>query len=392
MQWADTMGEAQRTLGICNVCNYCNGFCDVFEAAQRRPALTETDVMHLANLCHHCRNCFHACQYAPPHPFSVNVPRSLARVRHRIYARFTWPAACSGVFDHSVSTTLLIGLGATAVVCLAVLATVAPEMLFGRQLGAGAFYRIVPWGVMTLLALLTLGWSVLAMSIGLRRYWRVTSQGMPPVAARAIGAALRDALTLRNLRGGGPGCNDLDDRASPWRRRLHQALLFGLLLTFAATAVATLFHHLLGWQAPYPVLSPPVLLGTLGGIAISLAAPGLAWLNWRADAEPSAAEMLRADNALLALLFAVAVSGLALLAGRGTGAMGILLALHLGTVFACFLLLPYGKFVHAGYRLAALLQEAMERQPDPQGADLEIPAASIDHPQKSATDRGPQPE
>ena len=56
------------------------------------------------------------------------------------------------------------------------------------------------------------------------------------------------------------------------------------------------------------------------------------------------------------------LSGLLLLALRATPAMGILLAVHLGIVLALFLVLPYSRFVHAVYRLAALLRYALERR------------------------------
>jgi citrate/tricarballylate utilization protein len=42
--------------------------------------------------------------------------------------------------------------------------------------------------------------------------------------------------------------------------------------------------------------------------------------------------------------------------------MGILLAVHLGIVAGLFLTMPYGKFVHAIYRFAALLRNALEEQ------------------------------
>jgi citrate/tricarballylate utilization protein len=41
--------------------------------------------------------------------------------------------------------------------------------------------------------------------------------------------------------------------------------------------------------------------------------------------------------------------------------MGRLLALHLGAVLALFVTLPYGKFVHGFYRLAALWVYERER-------------------------------
>jgi citrate/tricarballylate utilization protein len=74
---------------------------------------------------------------------------------------------------------------------------------------------------------------------------------------------------------------------------------------------------------------------------------------------PVARSVLGSDFALLFLLLLSALTGLLLLALRDTGAMGILLAVHLGFILGLFLVLPYSKFVHGIYRSTALLKAAI---------------------------------
>ena len=66
------------------------------------------------------------------------------------------------------------------------------------------------------------------------------------------------------------------------------------------------------------------------------------------------------DYAFIWLLFWVSATGLVLLGVRETSFMGLALAVHLGIVYAFFLVLPFSKFVHAIYRFAALLADAGE--------------------------------
>ena len=75
------IAEGERVMGICNSCRYCEGYCAVFPAMERRTTFTKADVHYLANLCHNCAECYYACQYAPPHEFAVNVPKVFAEVR-----------------------------------------------------------------------------------------------------------------------------------------------------------------------------------------------------------------------------------------------------------------------------------------------------------------------
>jgi citrate/tricarballylate utilization protein len=68
------------------------------------------------------------------------------------------------------------------------------------------------------------------------------------------------------------------------------------------------------------------------------------------------------DRAFIALLGLCGASGMALLAARSGPALPLTLAIHLGAVMAFFLTLPYGKFAHAPYRVAALLKFAVEKR------------------------------
>ncbi|HEX5629907.1 MAG TPA: hypothetical protein VFX72_10060, partial [Usitatibacteraceae bacterium] len=99
-----------------------------------------------------------------------------------------------------------------------------------------------------------------------------------------------------------------------------------------------------------------------GGIGLLVGPAGLAWLKRRRDPELADPAQRGMEAGFLALLFLTSLTGLALLALRETRAMGMLLVAHLGVVLALFATMPYGKFVHALYRLAALLRFHKERR------------------------------
>lgn len=357
---SEAVAEARREMEICNACRYCEGYCAVFPAMNLRREFTEGDLTYLANLCHGCKGCYYACQYAPPHEFGVNLPKAFADLRAESYERFAWPAPMARLFERNGTVVSVVtALVLTLVVALAGL-LVAPEALFAADSSTGAFFRVVPWWLMTTLATLSFGFALVAIGVGTLRFWRATGGGgaTPGPAARATA----DVLTLRNLGGGGHGCNDRDEGFSQTRRWLHHAMFYGFLLCFAATTTGAVYHHVLGRFSPHPFWSLPVQLGTWGGVLLCLGTGGLVWLKVLSDPAPVSKRLLGAEYALLILLFLVSASGLLLLALRHTGAMGLLLAFHLGLVLSLFLLLPYSKFVHGFYRAAALLRNAVEQK------------------------------
>ncbi|QIK37597.1 tricarballylate utilization 4Fe-4S protein TcuB [Caldichromatium japonicum] len=355
MSVAKPFSEAQRMLRICAICNYCNGFCPVFEVNVHHPPTAAT-LAHLAHLCHGCRNCFYACQYAPPHVFAVNLPRALAELRHQVYLDRVWPPAGRWLLDYPFAALLLALTSGWLLVLLAILVGTAFDLGAPMQTG---FYRVLPWGLMSLIGALPLAWSGLALAIQWGRHWRSIRPPQARGLMRAWWRTLPAILSLSHLSGGGVGCNDRDAGFSQARRRLHQALFAGLAFCLAATLTAALYHHALGLSAPYPVLSLPVFFGTAGGVLVCAATLGFSWLGLTGDPEPRAPRASHLDLAFAALLLIVAASGLALLLGRASAWMPGLLAIHLSSVWALFALLPYSKFLHAGYRALALLQESL---------------------------------
>jgi citrate/tricarballylate utilization protein len=198
-----------------------------------------------------------------------------------------------------------------------------------------------------------------------RNFWRASQRPASDIIRpRSLGQALHDVFTLKYLGGGGHGCNDVSDSFSMRRRIYHHFTFYGFMLCFAATSVATVYDHVLGLQAPYPFFSLPVLLGTIGGIGLVIGPVGLIWIKILSDPAPLSKKMIGGDYALLMLLLLISVTGLLLLGLRETGAMGILLAIHLGFVLAFFIAIPYSKMVHGLYRSAALIRYALERQED----------------------------
>lgn len=361
MPMVDLLAEAERQITICNSCRYCEGYCAVFPAMEIRSDFEGGDLIYLANLCFECRDCFYACQFAPPHEFGVNIPQVLAEIRAETYQEYSWPGILGKLYRRNGLAVGLITVLSTVLIMLLAIAF-RRDALFTTQSGEGAFYRIVPYAAMVIPALLIALYCFAVFARGAYRFWRDTETNLAGmVSFRAFAVATKDAFGLRYLKGGGVGCNYPDERFSPVRRWFHHLVFYGFLFDFASTTVAAIDDHFLGQRAPYPLLSAPVILGTIGGIMLALGAAGLLYLKWRSDKQPAESRMLKMDVAFLLLLGLTSLTGLLLLVLRATPAMGTLLAVHLGFVAGLFLTMPYGKFAHVVYRYAALIRNALEQ-------------------------------
>ncbi|MBV9175202.1 MAG: tricarballylate utilization 4Fe-4S protein TcuB [Chloroflexi bacterium] len=344
---------------ICNACRYCEGYCAVWPAMERRSAFDKADLVYLANLCHDCRDCLYACQYAPPHQFAVNPPQVFAELRTATYHEYAAPRLIGSLLGR---TWLAVSLS-VIVVLLYILAVPGASALVTPQTGAGSFYRVIPYAVMVTAGLVIAAYVIGAITASTYHFWRETGARLQQVVSlSAFLRASADAFGLRYLGGEGVGCTYPTTAFSQQRRWLHHLVFYGFLLDLASTTLAAITDHVFGVPAPYPLYHPVVVLGTVGGVMLGVGCAGLLWQKWHSDRSAAAQRMQRMDVAFLVLLFFTSVTGLALLVRRDSAEMGSLLAVHLGLVAGLFLTMPYGKFVHAAYRYAALVRNAVESE------------------------------
>lgn len=350
---AELLQEARRQVEICNACRFCEGYCAVFPAMTRKRIFSDGDITQLANLCHNCRGCYYACQYTAPHEFNLNVPQALARVRQDSWTAFAAPAGFARLFQRNGVAIAVFTVLTFALLFLAIRA------LPGSTGGTG-FYRLLSHSAMVVIFLPAFVLPIVSITISMRRYRNAINEAVKPVNLATVRDAFKSAATMKNLAGGhGEGCNFEDeDRFTPARRLWHQLTVIGFLLCFASTTCATIMHYAFDLPAPYGFWTLPKLLGVSGGLLLSTGTLMLLKLKRHAARELSDERAWGGETAFILLLFFVSTSGLCLYALGGTAALGTLLALHLGSVLAFFLLLPYTKMAHGFYRMMALIEDA----------------------------------
>ena len=356
---SDHESEARRMLSVCNACRYCEGFCAVFPAMTQRQVFTSSDLNYLSNLCHNCNACYHGCQYTAPHEFNINIPKAMAELRGQSYEEFTWPRPLSGLFQCAGLTASLTVTASLIIIFALLLMLREPGLLIQAESGPGSFYQVISHQLMVISASSTSGFALIAIVVGLLRFWRHCE--LEPVRPKELISAIKDVAQMTYLGGDDQeGCNDVSDSFSNLRRYYHQSLMWGFFMCFASTCVATYYDYVLNLEAPYDYLSFPVLLGTVGGLAMLLGCIGLFIIKWRSDPNPRASIQLGLDYAFIVMLFLSSATGLVLMILRETQLMPILLAIHLAVVLSLFIMLPYSKFVHAGYRFISLIKYAQE--------------------------------
>jgi len=359
----DLYREASRQFIVCNACRYCEGFCAVFPAIEKRLWSYEKGYIdHVANLCHDCRNCFYSCPYVYPNPFSINIPLLLSSIRVESYKKYTFPEPLARLF---FSRPLLGGLLVTtislALMFLYVVLVGDPSRLFKEYRDPGSFYEIIPYWAIAFNGMAMLAYIITIFGISSYRYWRsIGGISSKPHLGFFI-RGLWDAISHRYFRGGDAGCSYPGERPKLIRLYLHLSIFIGLILAILSTITAAIYQEILGILPPYSRSSPPVVLGTAGGILIIAGSTGLLYLKQKASKELISRAMIDLDVYMLALLDLIAITGVLTMIFRETIYMGLIFVIHMGLVVTLFIIAPYSKIIHILYRVLSLVKYSGEK-------------------------------
>ncbi len=338
--------EAIRQLQICNACRYCEGYCSVWDALDRRHDITESDAYYFSSLCHDCRECYEVCPFTEPHDYAINIPKILGAVRLETYEKNIKPDFMKRAIRYPLSVSSAVTAFSLAGVFLFIFIEKGNFSLTHtyslEEIISPLLYRLttVPIYLYVLLLWAWEGYS----------YWRSVSDSNKSygIGIKPVLQGLYDAFSHRNFRGGGAGCNFPEKNSRSFRLIFHPMVLFG----FLAALISISF---------YPDTSPVFAYSYLAGsLLMFLGSSALIMgkiVSWK-DTEVKG--MTGIDFPFSILLSLSGVTGVLLIVFLGTGHDWIIFAIHDALILSLFLLAPFGKFIHPVFRVLALIKNRIE--------------------------------
>ena len=358
MNRLNTENEAIRQYMICNACRHCEGFFPVWDAMERRNFLEAKDIKYFSYLCHDCRDCFYACPYSEPHEYGLNIPKLNSDTRVEIHRNETWPKPLTRVLNGTYLAGTGILILSAAVLFSVVIYLNGLSSLYSPQ---DSVYSVVPYEFLVIVGMV-LGIYVIAMWLVQGAFfWRDIGgnrSGILNIKYHAL--AIKDVISHRWFKGGGSGCDYPQENGTRTRMVFHMLMFFGILLAILATSSAAVIQHIIGYFPPYPVLSLPVLSGTLGGLMIISGAFGFLYMKSVSDKTKANSTMIKMDYWVVYLLLFTAITGMFSLVTRTYSYMGLVFLIHLSFVGTLYIVAPYSKLNHIIFRYLALLKEKSE--------------------------------
>lgn len=346
---------ARFSLNICNACRYCENICPVFKAIELRRTFSENDIVYLANLCHDCRGCYYACQYAPPHTFDINIPKVFGTLRLETYKNYKKSKFSKNLIEKPQLFSIAI------FIISFIFYTISSIIYTGKLNSVGisdknaSFYNALPENflIITLLIPFAISLTIYIKNlINFCDYINIKKCDFLKLSSHI--RPLKSVILLEFLDGGSYGCNYPDEEYSFSRRIYHQFVLFGFKITFISTLIAAFISHILHISPPYTFTSLPVIFGTVGGVLLLLGLTGLLYLRTKMDRIPYNENANSMDMNFIIILLLTVLTGFLVLIFRSTIFMPILLIIHLSIVITFFVMLPFSKLQHAVFRYASI--------------------------------------
>jgi citrate/tricarballylate utilization protein len=338
--------EAIRQLQICNACRYCEGYCSVWDALDRRHDLSASDAYYFSSLCHDCRECYVVCPFTEPHEYAINIPKILGTVRLETYEENVKPGFMKAALRHPFSIS-------SAVTALSLAGVFLFILLEKGGISLNSTYTLPEVISPQLYRLTTVPVYIYVVGLWVlegHSYWKSISSEKkgPGVGIMSVLKGIYDAFSHRNFRGGGAGCNFPSEKGGNFRLIFHPMVFFG----FIAALISISF---------YPDTSPVISYSYLAGsLLMFIGASALITgkeISWK-SAEVRG--MRGIDMPFSILISLSGITGVLLILFLGSGHDWIIFGIHDALVLSLFLLAPFGKFIHPVFRILALIKNRSE--------------------------------
>jgi quinone-modifying oxidoreductase subunit QmoC len=363
----DLSRQAGVTLKKCFQCGTCSATCDMSPDQDAFPRkemawanwgmkdrlLRDPDVW----LCYQCHDCSMRC------PRSARPGEVMGAVRQACVRYHAFPRFMGRWMNRPHCIPLILGVAVALLTAVLLLKEPLGEALnFAPQAGERiifAYSSLFPhwmlnlfFGVFTVLA-------VLAVLVGVRRFWRDMKTVLPPdrIAnpVRGRGASIATVL-------GRVFAHDRFNLCTKtrWRQLSHVCVFFGFVALTVVTiwVITARYNPLIRGDFVYPLnfWDPMKVLANVGGIAVIAGCLLMAWDRLRDNTRTGPGGYF--DWALISLILLVVISGFVtetLHFLRLEPHRHIAYFIHLAFVLTLLISLPYSKLAHMAYRTATLI-------------------------------------
>ncbi|MBC8413766.1 MAG: quinone-interacting membrane-bound oxidoreductase complex subunit QmoC [Nitrospira sp.] len=290
-------------------------------------------------LCHQCNDCTAYC------PRGAQPGEVLGAIRKQGIKEYAAVSFLSDLVGDKSKVALLFAIPAILVALVISMAgNWAPE-------GDVIFSKFMPIITIQMLFTPALLFGVVVAFLGVKKFWTDMKQANGVSSGDLKGsiiAALTEIVSHKKFQ----TCDVSKDRYIS-----HGLVFFSFVALFITTAIGAVYIDVLHMESPFYLGygTPVKILGNAGAIAI-IAGVVLMMSN-RLKNEATLGKGSYFDWMLLSLILTIGLSGLLAeltrVAGIGTMAYPIYF-IHLVSVLALFLYLPYSKLAHMFYRTAAI--------------------------------------